>query len=40
MKNYQTLIGLIILSVSIVVAAVILKGALLEMAGVIYQGLI
>ena len=40
MKHYQTLIGLIILSLSIIAAALILKGALLETAGIIYQGLV
>ena len=40
MKNYQTLIGFIILSLSIIAAAIILKGALVEMADIMYQGLI
>ena len=40
MKNYQNLIGFIILSLSIIAAAIILKGTLIEVADIIYQGLV
>lgn len=40
MKNYQNLIGFILLSLAIIASALIIKYAVIEMADIIYQGLI